>query len=102
MKEGIEGAVEAMALAPQDGWALTVARAPEAVLDEAHRAAAALKKVIDSKKKKLTFNGKTQTAVEWAEELGANPFTIYSRLKRGWSHERALSTPFPNKQEEYA
>lgn len=50
----------------------------------------------------LTFNGKTQTAVEWAEELGANPFTIYSRLKRGWSHERALSTPFPNKQEEYA
>jgi hypothetical protein len=42
----------------------------------------------------LTFNGKTQTAADWAEELGMPVNTIYSRLNVcGWSVDRALSTP---------
>lgn len=39
--------------------ALTTTRPPEIVLEEARAAAAALKQVIDSKPKKVTFNGET-------------------------------------------
>lgn len=38
---------------------LTISRAPEVVLEEAHRAATALKGVIDAKSRKVVFNGKT-------------------------------------------
>lgn len=41
----------------------------------------------------ITFNNKTQTAQEWGEEIGIKPNTIIYRLKRGWSVERALTTP---------
>lgn len=42
----------------------------------------------------LEFNGKTQTAVQWAAELGLPPQAIYRRVQRfGWSVEEALSTP---------
>lgn len=41
----------------------------------------------------LTFNGKTQTCTEWAHELGMNPYTLNGRLSKGWSAERALTTP---------
>lgn len=41
----------------------------------------------------MTFQGKTQTAVEWAEELGINEHTIYTRLFKGWSDEEALGIP---------
>jgi hypothetical protein len=40
----------------------------------------------------VTYNGKTQTVSEWAEEFGLNYFTLYRRLQRGWDVERALST----------
>jgi len=41
----------------------------------------------------LTYNGKTQTISQWADELGINQGTLYSRLNRGhWSIERALTT----------
>ena len=43
--------------------------------------------------KLYTFNGKTQTQKEWSLELGGNPALIASRLSKGWSLERALSTP---------
>lgn len=42
---------------------------------------------------RLTHNGKTQTIAEWAEELGMTWSTLYSRLKNGWSVDRALSEP---------
>ena len=42
----------------------------------------------------LTYGGKTQTASEWADELGINPVTLYARLTTyGWTVEQALSTP---------
>lgn len=41
----------------------------------------------------LTFNGKTQPAAVWAREIGMNKITLYSRLRAGWSTERALSAP---------
>lgn len=41
----------------------------------------------------LTFQGETLTAIAWAERLGLNPTTLYSRLDRGWSVEEALGEP---------
>lgn len=41
----------------------------------------------------LTFNDKTQSLVEWAEETGLRQETIRRRLKRGWPVEKALTTP---------
>ena len=41
----------------------------------------------------LTFNGKTQTAAMWADEIGINRGTFYSRLKSGWSVEDAIMRP---------
>lgn len=40
----------------------------------------------------LTFNGKTQTIVQWAREVGINPVTLNARIRRyRWSVERALT-----------
>ena len=41
----------------------------------------------------LTFKGKTQCIMAWAEELGLTWDTIFKRLKNGWTIERTLSTP---------
>ncbi len=38
----------------------------------------------------LTFQGKTQLACDWAEELGIKLRTLETRLNRGWSVEDAL------------
>ena len=40
----------------------------------------------------LTFNGQTRTATEWGRSLGILPATILSRIRAGWSIERALTT----------
>jgi len=40
----------------------------------------------------LEFKGRSQCISEWAEELGVKPYVIQTRLRRGWSVERALST----------
>ncbi|HQN00755.1 MAG TPA: hypothetical protein PLL36_06750 [Candidatus Hydrogenedentes bacterium] len=43
----------------------------------------------------LTFNGKTQTVSMWAEQVGLSYEVVLGRLnKRGWSVEKALTTPF--------
>ncbi len=39
----------------------------------------------------LTFNGKTQTMAEWAEETSIPYFTLHTRLRRGWTVERTLT-----------
>lgn len=50
--------------------------------------------------KLLTFNGKTQSQHEWAEELGVTDKIIYDRINNsGWTVERALSTPVMDKAE---
>lgn len=42
---------------------------------------------------KITYNGKTQSIVDWANEICINSRTLYTRLHKGWSIERALTTP---------
>jgi len=39
----------------------------------------------------LTYMGKTQTAPEWAEEIGVKATTITSRNRKGWSAEDCLN-----------
>jgi len=46
----------------------------------------------------LTYGGKTQTISQWERELGMNPVTLRSRLKIGWSIERAITTPMRQKR----
>lgn len=41
----------------------------------------------------MSLNGKTQTAAQWGRELGVNPSSLLDRIYRGWSVERALTTP---------
>jgi len=43
--------------------------------------------------KYYTLNGETHSTVEWSRLLGGSPSLIGSRLKRGWSLEKALTTP---------
>lgn len=38
----------------------------------------------------LTFNGKTQTIAQWADELHIKPSTLYNRIWLGWDIERTL------------
>lgn len=41
----------------------------------------------------LTANGRSQTIAAWAEESGLGASTIRTRLRRGWTMEKALLTP---------
>ena len=41
----------------------------------------------------ITFKGERKTIAEWARVVGLNRMTIWSRLKYGWSVERALTNP---------
>lgn len=41
----------------------------------------------------LTFGNKTKTLAQWSEEIGIGPGIIFSRLKRGWTTDHALTTP---------
>lgn len=43
--------------------------------------------------KKLTFNGTTKTMSEWARLLGIKYVTLKTRIRNGWSVEKALTTP---------
>lgn len=46
----------------------------------------------------ITFNGKTQCVKAWTEELGFSKEALRERLKRGWSIEKALTTPIDRKR----
>lgn len=37
-----------------------------------------------------TYNGKSQSLVDWAKELDVRPGLLYERLNTGWSLERTL------------
>ena len=39
----------------------------------------------------ITYNGKTQTIAQWAEELNIKQNTLLYRIRRGWSIEKALT-----------
>jgi hypothetical protein len=41
----------------------------------------------------LTFNGETRCLTEWSDIVDIAPATLTSRLRLGWSIERALTTP---------
>jgi hypothetical protein len=41
----------------------------------------------------ITHKGISKTLTEWGHELGINPKVLGTRIKRGWSVERTLSTP---------
>lgn len=43
--------------------------------------------------RRLTFNGLTQTATDWADHVGLRKTTLMERLYKGWTVERALTTP---------
>ena len=43
--------------------------------------------------KMITYQGKTQSLIEWAEELGVSYGTLCTRSRRGWSDERIVGTP---------
>ena len=45
----------------------------------------------------ITFEGKTMTAAEWCESKGWNRHVIPARLKKGWSLEKAMTTPLRTK-----
>jgi hypothetical protein len=39
----------------------------------------------------ITFNGETKTLTQWGRATGVTGLTIYKRIHRGWSIEKALS-----------
>lgn len=39
----------------------------------------------------LEYQGRQQSAAQWARELGISKTTIFARLRKGWTVERALS-----------
>jgi hypothetical protein len=41
----------------------------------------------------ITFNGETLCLVAWAERIGMSHVGLLNRLRKGWSIERALTTP---------
>lgn len=41
----------------------------------------------------IEYCGKTMTLAQWAKHIGVNPKTLATRLQRGWSVEKTLTTP---------
>lgn len=42
----------------------------------------------------ITYDGRTQTLTQWAEEIGISPHALAMRLNSdAWTHERAFTTP---------
>jgi hypothetical protein len=41
----------------------------------------------------LTYQGRTQSLTQWAREIGISKASLQNRFERGWSVEKALSTP---------
>ena len=41
----------------------------------------------------LTYQGETHTVAEWAKKVGLNHGALLNRIHKGWSVEKALTTP---------
>lgn len=46
---------------------------------------------------RITWEGETLPVTVWAERLGLHPRTLFNRLHRGWSLERAMTAPTQSK-----
>lgn len=46
-----------------------------------------------SNTRRLTMAGRTQSLTHWAHEVGLAPILVTTRLRAGWSIEKALTTP---------
>ncbi len=46
-----------------------------------------------NRRNNVEYEGKKLSRTDWAKELGMKKVTLQHRLKRGWSVERALTTP---------
>ena len=42
---------------------------------------------------KIDYHGETMSMKQWAERVGMEYSCLYARLNRGWTFERAISTP---------
>jgi hypothetical protein len=58
---------------------------------------------LEARKKqvKLTFQGQTKSIPQWANAVGIHEDTIRFRLKRGWDHERILTTPVDTSKQRF-
>lgn len=50
----------------------------------------------------IEYDGKTLTLAQWSDETGLNYFTLWSRLQKGWSVEKALTTKIKQRSNRYA
>jgi hypothetical protein len=41
----------------------------------------------------VEFQGRTMSIPQWADNIGISYFSLLARFKRGWSVEKALTTP---------
>lgn len=41
----------------------------------------------------ITYNNQTMTLTDWSKTLGVNRLTLSARLSRGWTVEKAFTTP---------
>lgn len=46
----------------------------------------------------ITYNGVTNTLIEWAEKCGFSYSQLSDRIARGWNIERALNQPLGNRE----
>jgi len=42
---------------------------------------------------RITFKGRTQTATQWARELGFGAGTLHARIRNGWEVNEETMTP---------
>jgi len=50
---------------------------------------------------KITLDGETKIAADWARELGVGPGTIHNRIAAGMSSEEAITKPFRSRGIEF-
>jgi hypothetical protein len=43
--------------------------------------------------KMIEWNGRTQSLVDWSDEIGISASVIHGRIRRGWEIEAALTSP---------
>lgn len=47
---------------------------------------------------KVEYHGETMSLKQWAEKAGIDYSCLYARLNRGWTFEKAISTPSRSKK----